>query len=579
MKNNKSHKIFFSIIFFFLFLCPFYVNALGTATTGFSGNGSVYVGNTIEITLYVGSVNGTTDDLGLAAFGGNLNYSSDKLELIGTTSLAPFNVDLVGSKFGGFGANTIKSNTNIMKFTFRAKALGMASVSYSGSSQPDASASPVTIYASSKNINITNPPSNNNNLSSLSVSNGTINFDKNNTNYTVNLDSNISNITINATAEDGGATINGLGNKQLNFGNNTFSIVVTAPSGDKKTYTVNVVRKDNRSGNNKLSSLTVSDGSLNPGFSANVESYNLEVPFSVSNLSINAKAEDSKAKVSIQNQNDLVAEETTEVKVVVTAENGSSRTYKIYVTRGKDPNKVLSTNNYLASLEISNGQLSPAFNKEQLKYVVYLPYEVESINISGTVEDTRYATIKLEGPDKLSVGSNQYKLTVTAEDNSTREYVVVVYRGESVIEKDLSSNNYLKDIKIKNGNLTSLFNKKQNVYYYTKSKKIKVEALAEDENSKVDIIENDEVFTILVEAATGDINTYSLIPKKNNNSSILITGISICVFGVGVFIGYKVCEVRNKNTDKTLNLTNKRDNKMLKKENKEDRNNKKVIED
>ena len=101
MKRLNIKKITFFLLFFFLFLCPFKIYALGNATTGFNGNSSVYVGNTIDITLYIGSVSGTTDDGGLAAFGGNLNYSSDKLELIGETSLAPFNIDLVGTKFGG----------------------------------------------------------------------------------------------------------------------------------------------------------------------------------------------------------------------------------------------------------------------------------------------------------------------------------------------------------------------------------------------------------------------------------------------------------------------------------------------
>ena len=48
----------------------------------------------------------------------------------------------------------------------------------------------------------------------------------------------------------------------------------------------------------------------------------MEVPYEVSKLKINANAEDSKSKVSISNP-DLVAEETTQVKVIVTAENGN----------------------------------------------------------------------------------------------------------------------------------------------------------------------------------------------------------------------------------------------------------------
>lgn len=564
MKRNSIIKIFSIFLLFFL-LYPNYVHALGNASTGFSGNSNVYVGNTIEITLYVGSVSGTTDDGGLAAFGGNLNYSSDKLELIGTQSQAPFNVELVGNKFGGFGANTIKGYSNIMKLTFRAKEVGTATVSYTGSSQPDSSASPVSISGCSKTINITNPPSTNNNLSSLTVSNGSLNFNKNNTSYTVNVDANITNINISASAEDGGASVTGTGNKSLNYGNNHFSIVVTAPSGDKKTYNINVIRKDNRSGNNRLASMTVNGGELKPGFSPNTESYNLSVPFSVNNLNIKANPEDNKAKVSIQNQDNLVAEETTTVKVVVTAENGSSRTYTIYVTRGKDPNKILSTNNYLSELSVSAGQLSPSFQKEQLKYVVYLPYEVDHIDITSSVEDSKYATIRKEGPEQLSVGANQYKLTVTAEDSSTREYIIVVYRGHNVLEQDLSSNNYLKEIKIKNGSLTSIFNKKQNIYYYTKIKDIKVSAIPEDENSKIEIIDHNGVYTILVEAATGDINIYTLIPKGTNIPVFLWIILDLILFVVGIFVGYQFHLRKTRNPDEVSKSKTKKKTKKIKK--------------
>lgn len=547
MKKKYNKTICFLILSFFLFLCPMKVWASGSATTGFNGSSSVYVGNTIDITLYVGSVTGTTGDGGLAAFGGNLSYNSDYLELVGTTSLAPFNVELAGNKFGGFGANTIKGYSNIMKLTFRAKNIGSVTISYSGSSQPDASASAVAISGCSKTINITEPPSSNNNLSSLTVNQGSLNFNKNTTSYSVDVDADVSSINISAAAEDSGAKVTGTGNKSLNYGKNTFSIVVTAPSGDKKTYQVNVNRKDNRSSNNKLASLSVNNGSLSPGFSANTENYTMSVPYSVSSLNIKATAEDSKAKVSISNQDNLVAEETTNVKITVTAENGSSKVYTIAVTREKDPNKVLSTNNYLSELSVSVGQLSPVFNKEQQKYVVYLPYEVESIEVTAVAEDTRYATITKDIPDKLSVGNNQYKFTVTAEDNSIREYIVVVYRGESVVNQDLSSNNFLKELKVNNGKLTKNFDKNVHIYKYT-GKNISIDAIPEDENSKVSIIEKDKVFTILVESATGEINTYILIPKESNILVICVSILSGALISCGGFFGYKF--IKNHKKDK-----------------------------
>lgn len=536
MKKRYGKILNLAILSFFLFLCPFIVNASGSATTGFSGNNSVYVGNNIEVTLYVGSVSGTSG--GLAAFGGNITYSSDKLELVSTSSLAPFTVELVGNKLGGFGQNTITGSSNIIKLTFKAKALGNATISYSGSSQPDSNASPVTISGCSKTISITNPPSSNNNLSSLSVSVGSINFNKDTTSYSISVDSSVTSVTINANTEDSGAKIYGTGNKSLNYGSNKFDIVVTAPSGAQKTYTVNINRKDNRSDNNNLSSLKVNGGNLNPSFNKNTTKYSLSVPYSVSDLSVTAKAEDDKAKVTISGNKGLVAEETQDVTITVTAENGSKKTYTISVSRGKDPNKKLSDNNYLSHLNVSIGILSPVFDKDTTNYEVWLPYEVDKISFDYGVEDTKYATTKFEGNDTLQPGvSNIYKIIVTAESEDQRTYTISVKRAKNPSENG-TSNTYLKSLKLKNGKLEGSFDKETREYFYTRSKGFEIkEALAEDENSAVTITENGNTVYIIVTSSNGEYGVYTL--REREFSVITYLGyllFFVCGTGVGFMI-------------------------------------------
>lgn len=535
---NKMKKIILNLFIysFLLFFGLNIVRAAGTATTGFNGNSSVYVGNNVEVILYVGSVNGSNG--GLAAFGGTISYSTDKLELVSSSSLAPFTVELSGNKLGGFGQSTIKGSSNIIKFVFRTKGVGSATISYSGSSQPDASASPVAISGCSKTINITNPPSSNNNLSSLSISSGGINFNKNTTSYNVSVDSNVTSINISASAEDGGARVSGIGSKSLNYGNNKFNIVVTAPSGAQKTYTINVNRKDNRSGNNKLSSLKVNGGDLKPGFNKNTTSYTLDVPYSISSLSVNAKAEDSKATVTVTGNNDLIAEETNTVTITVTAENGSKKAYIINVTRGKDPNKELSNNNYLTKIIPSIGMLSPVFNKNNTEYEIWLPYEIDKISFDYQVEDTKYATIKLDGNSTLQPGiSNIYKIIVTAESGEKREYTINVRRAKNPSENN-SSNTYIKNIKIKNGKLTSDFNKKNYNYYYTKKAGFKItEVIPEDENSAVSIVEQDDTIYLIVTSPNGETGVYTLRKKTVN---ILLYFTYILIFILGAILGFTV---------------------------------------
>lgn len=555
MKMN-SKKLF---IFFFLsfFLLPTLVFASGSATTGFSGNGSVYVGENITVTLYVRE---SGSNGGLAGFGGNINYDSSKLSLISKTSLAPFTIEMEGNKIAGFGQNTIKGQSNVISFTFKALTTGSTTISFSGGKQPDSTASPVQISGCSKTITINNPPSGNNNLSSLTVSAGSLSFNKTVTNYSVNVDEKVTNIQISATPEDSKASITGTGSKSLNYGNNTFSVVVRAENGSTKTYTITVNRKDTRSSNNKLSNLTVEGGNLNPKFSSSTENYQLEVSFSIQNLKVSATPEDSKASVTISGQNNLIAEETNTVTIKVTAENGSTKTYTIQVKRGKDPNKVLSKNNNLSSLTTDVGILSPTFNKEKTEYVIYLPFEIETIHLNATVEDTKYGVLKIEGPEKLSVGKNLYTFTVTAEDNSEKAYKVTVVRANSV--EQLSSNALLKEIILENGNLEKNFDKNIFVYYYSGKENLSVKAVAEDKNSKITILNRDGIYTIFIEATNGDSNVYILLPKKIAWPWIILLLIIILI--IISIIGYNVKKKREKKSD--INQNNKKEKLKTKKE-------------
>lgn len=527
----------FSLIICFLFFFSTAVNALGSASTGFSGNNSVYVGNNIEVILYVGGVTGTTDNGGLAAFGGNISYSSDKLELISSSSLAPFTVELVGSRLGGFGQNTIKGRSNIIRLVFKAKALGSATISYSGSSQPDASASPVSISGCSKTINITNPPSSNNNLKSLTINNGTLSpgFSSSNTSYSVNVGSNVTSISINASAEDSGSSISGTGTKNLGYGSNRFNIVVTAPSGAQKTYSINVIRADDRSSNNNLSVLTVNGGSLNPGFNKNTTYYTLSVPYEISSLNVGAVAEDSKASVSVSGNYGLVAEETQDVRVVVTAENGSSKTYTISVSRGKDPNKILSNNNYLTHLKPSIGILSPVYDKEKTEYEIWLPYEIRNISFEYDVEDKRYAKASFEGPEKLQSGvSNTYKINVVAESEQVRTYTIQVKRAKNPSYN--SDNVFLKELVLNGGSLTKSFDKNVMKYNYKKNgKDFKIEnAIPEDENSAVNYFYDGDTIYIIVTSSSGEYGVYRLELEENN---IFMYILYLILFVIGVIVG------------------------------------------
>ena len=202
------------------------------------------------------------------------------------------------------------------------------------------------------------------------------------------------------------------GNADANVGTVSYSATIAAPAS-----------KDN-----SLKSLSVSNATISPAFNTNTTSYTAEVPFDVSKLNVSAAANDAKAKVSINSPN-LKPGGTTNVTVTVTAENGSTKTYTIAVKRAQDPNYVASSNNDLSGITVNGFLLSPVFSADNTSYVIWLPYETDSVSVSGTAADSK-AEVAVEGGTGLIAGAdNEIKVICTAEDGTQKVYTVIAKRA------------------------------------------------------------------------------------------------------------------------------------------------------
>ena len=117
------------------------------------------------------------------------------------------------------------------------------------------------------------------------------------------------------------------------------------------------------------------------------------------------------------------------VTVTVTAENGATKTYTISVKRAQDPNYVPSGENNLSDIKIDGFILSPGFSADEDEYVVWLPYEVDGIKVSGSAKDGR-ATVEVVGGDNLVAGEdNIVKVICTAENGEKKEYMIIAKRA------------------------------------------------------------------------------------------------------------------------------------------------------
>ena len=202
------------------------------------------------------------------------------------------------------------------------------------------------------------------------------------------------------------------GNAEIEIGTVAYSVTVAAPLAT----------------DNSLKSMTVSNATISPAFNTNTTSYTAEVPFSVSKLDIQAVANDSKAAVSVNSPN-LTPNGTTNVTITVKAESGSTRIYTIAVKRAQDPNYVASSNNDLSGITVDGFLLSPGFSVGNTQYVIWLPYETESVTLSGTAADSK-ASVRVEGGSNLKAGQdNEIKVICTAENGTEKVYTVIAKRA------------------------------------------------------------------------------------------------------------------------------------------------------
>lgn len=122
-------------------------------------------------------------------------------------------------------------------------------------------------------------------------------------------------------------------------GSASVSIVsASTPDDSEPDYTPSTPGK---SGNNALSALTVSAGTLTPAFDPAVTEYTLSLPQGTEKLTLTATPSDSNATVQGDGELTLRAGENT-LPLVVTAENGDTKTYTVTAKVAQAPTLFLS---------------------------------------------------------------------------------------------------------------------------------------------------------------------------------------------------------------------------------------------
>ena len=259
------------------------------------------------------------------------------------------------------------------------------------------------------------------------------------TTVTPTVNNSLSTVTVNGTAVTSGSASSAI--SLTSNATTTITTVVTAQDGSTTTYTVAIARA--ASTDATLSNLVPSAGAIVPGFDADHSNYfksttaaSLRLTATTTNsdatLTIDGVTIDSGAQSATYN---LTAGTLRTINVVVTAQSGTQRTYRVFCLRELST----SNNNYLSGLVGAGLTLKPSLFPDRSVYTAKVASLQPATNVTPTAAHSS-ATITVNGTAVTSgspSGSimltdnalNAIIIVVTAENGDTRTYTINVTRG------------------------------------------------------------------------------------------------------------------------------------------------------
>ena len=384
-------------------------------------------------------------------------------------------------------------------------------------------------------------------LGGLTISSGTLSpqFSSSDITYTASVDNSVTQVTVTPTASDSSATItvndntvtSGIGYIVIGLiagEPNTVTVIVTAQDSTTKTYIITVTRAA-LSGNADLGGLTISSGTLSPQFSSSDITYTASVDNSVTQVTVTPTASDSSATITVNDNTvtsgigyivtGLIAGEPNTVTVIVTAQDSTTKTYIITVTRA-----ALSGNADLGGLTISSGTLSPQFSSSDITYTASVDNSVTQVTVTPTASDSS-ATITVNdntvtsGIGYIVIGliagePNTVTVIVTAQDSTTKTYIITVTRAAS-----LSGNADLGGLTISSGTLSPQFSSSDITYTASVDNSVtQVTVTPTASDSSATITVNDNTVTsgngyIVIGLIAGEPNTVTVIVTAQDSTT------------------------------------------------------------
>lgn len=188
--------------------------------------------------------------------------------------------------------------------------------------------------------------------------------------------------------------------------------------------------EEKKSDNANLKSLVVENYDIIPNFSSDVTEYTLDVTSEVTELSIKAEPEDSKATVTIKGEKELKDGENT-IIISIDAEDGTTKLYEIKVTKKE------GTTFGLTSLKIKDAKIE--FKPDVYNYSINVKSDVDILEIQAVASEED-AIVEITGNEELKEGENIITIIVSSKDGKKKATYQIKATKEAVEEEKTPRN-------------------------------------------------------------------------------------------------------------------------------------------
>ena len=314
-------------------------------------------------------------------------------------------------------------------------------------------------------------------------------FNKTTTEYTINLPYSIKEIELFVDKKSKWQTVNfyqdyDFDNPSVNVpieSNGVFELVnsnttiyIEVISEDEKEnviYTYNFLK--DATGNNNLESITITNPDvLIPDFDPYTYEYYLTLPtgYQFDLEAVPERKENTQVKIENTTLTSAPYKETitgliqgmNNVKIIVTSENGDTKTYVLHVYKGYESDVLLKS--LTITNDSNNLELTPDFDGRLNDYSLRVGSDISTINIGAIANDTVNTTVSGIGLKTLKSGINEFKIEVKSKKlNALSKYDTNTYN--LTIYKDMSDNANISNITVDGYTLDPIYNKDIKEYY------------------------------------------------------------------------------------------------------------------